>query len=134
MFRLGLSLSRCAPGLHIGRILFLVYINDIVKNIGCSIRLFADDTSLYIIVECSDLAARLLNSDLQTISDWDDLWLVEFHARKTMAMTLTRKLNSIQHPPLFLNNTMIQETPTHRHLGLTFSDSCVWKVHVQIYI
>ena len=46
-------------------------------------------------------------------------------------MTLTRKSNPIQHPPLFLNNMMIQETPTHRHLGLTFSDSCDWNVHVK---
>ena len=41
-----------------------------------------------------------------------------------MAMTLTRKLN----PPLFF--MMIQETSTHRHLGLTFSDSCNWRAHV----
>ena len=31
--------------------LFLVYINDIVTYIGSNIRLFADDTSLYIIVD-----------------------------------------------------------------------------------
>ena len=27
------------------------FINDIVQEIGCSIKLFADDTSIYIIVE-----------------------------------------------------------------------------------
>ena len=35
----------------LGTLLFLTYINDIVRNINSSIRLFADDTSLYIIVK-----------------------------------------------------------------------------------
>ncbi|MCG7879157.1 MAG: reverse transcriptase domain-containing protein, partial [Candidatus Thiodiazotropha endolucinida] len=118
-------------GSILGPLLFLVYINDIVKNISCSIRLFADDTSLYIVVEHPDLAARLLNDDLLTISSWADEWLVEFHAQKTMAMTISRKRNPPHHPPLFLNNTMIQETSSHKHLGLTFSDSCNWKIHVK---
>ena len=39
-------------------LLFLIFINDIVTDIGCNIRLFADDTSLYIIVEHPDVAAR----------------------------------------------------------------------------
>ena len=49
---------------------FFIYIKDIVKNIGCSIRLFADDTSLYIIEESALIAANLINTDLDTISTW----------------------------------------------------------------
>ena len=32
----------------LGPLLFLMYINDIVEDIGSYIKLFADDTSLYI--------------------------------------------------------------------------------------
>ena len=84
-----------SQGSMLGPLLFLLYINDIFKRIGRSIRLFTDDTSLYIIVECPDQAARIINADLLTISDWVVDWLVEFHAKKTMAMTLSRKSNTV---------------------------------------
>ena len=51
-------------GSILGPLLFLLFINDIAHDIGSSIRLFADDTSLYIIVEDPSVAAELLNADL----------------------------------------------------------------------
>ena len=74
-------LSVLAGGPHgsiLGPLLFLIYINDIVKNLGCSIMLFAVDTSLYIIVDSPDGAAYHLNVDLNSISTWADAWLVAF--------------------------------------------------------
>ena len=46
-----------------------VYINDIVENIGSHIRLFADDTSLFIIVDDPITSAARLNSDLDKNSN-----------------------------------------------------------------
>ena len=48
-------------GLILGPLLFLLYINDNLRNIGSNIRLFADDTSLFIIVENPITGAHLLN-------------------------------------------------------------------------
>ena len=44
-------------GSILGPLLLLSYINDIVKNIGSNICLFADDTSLFIIVDNPTTAA-----------------------------------------------------------------------------
>ena len=46
-------------------LLSIIYINDIVEDIHCNIRLFADNTSLFIIVDDPTEAAQLLNSDME---------------------------------------------------------------------
>ena len=107
------------------------FISTILPNALDVLFVCSQTTRLYIIVECPDQAARILNADLRAISAWAVDWLVEFHAKKTMAMTLSRKSTPVYHPPLFLNNTMIQETSTHKHLGLTFSNTCNWADHVR---
>ena len=62
-------------GSILGPLLFLVFINDIVEEINSSIRHFADDTSLYIIVDDPLDAAIKSNADLSRIDMWASMWL-----------------------------------------------------------
>ena len=57
-------------GSVIGPLIFLLYINDIVNEINVSVRLFGDDTSLYIIVDNPNSVAVTLNNDLRHITNW----------------------------------------------------------------
>ena len=53
------------------RSLFPVYVNDIMNDINNDIRLFADDTSLFVVVENDHaVAATSLTDDLNVISNW----------------------------------------------------------------
>ncbi|MCG8033360.1 MAG: reverse transcriptase family protein, partial [Candidatus Thiodiazotropha taylori] len=117
-------------GSILGPLLFLLYINDIVTDIGSNIRLFADDTSLYIIVDNPNAAAELINSDLVKISNWAHIWLVDFNAAKNEALLLSRKLNRPIHPPVYMLNHEINEVQFHKHLGIYFSEDCSWHKHI----
>ena len=100
------SVKACvSQGSILGPLLFLLYINDIVEDINSSIRLFADDTSLYIIVDDPIQATEQLNLDLANIHHWVDKWLVTFNPGKSEFILLSRKHNKPYHPPVLLNQT-----------------------------
>ena len=88
---LGGATSNWAPvyagvlqGSIVGPLLFLVFINDIVKGINSSIHLLADDTSFYNIVENPQTADLTMNFDLDTISTLAIGWLVDFHPQNSV--------------------------------------------------
>ena len=97
----------------LGPLLFLFYINDIVVDINSSIRPFADDTSLDIVVDDRIQAAEQLSLDLAKIPRWADKWLVTFNPEKSECIFLSRKYNKLYHPPVLLNQTRIAEVNSH---------------------
>ena len=101
-----------------------------MNEIGSNIRLFADDTSLFIIVENPYEAAMVLNSDLLKISRWANLWLVKFNPNKNEVMLFTRKFDIQDHPPVIMMDQQIQDVQFHKHLGVYFSSDCSWHHHI----
>ena len=82
--------------------LFLVYINDIVNDINNDIQLFADDTSLFVVVENDHAAATTsLTDDLNVISNWAKKWAIQFNSQKTKNIVFSRR--DREHPPVILD-------------------------------
>ena len=66
-------------GSILGPLLFLVYINDLPNELKSSVKLFADDTSLFTIVKDKNESANTLNNDLLLISKWAYNWKILFN-------------------------------------------------------
>ena len=88
-------------GSILGPLLFLIYVNDIVNNIESQILLFADDTSLFEIIDDPANFIRI-NNDLEKLNNWAQTWLVTFNPKKTKYMIFCQKnLLKMFIPPSF---------------------------------
>ena len=104
-------------------VLFLVryfYINDITENLEADCFLYADDTSLYDIVDTPEMSPVKLNNDLKKINDWAHQWLVTINPDKTESMIFSVKKLKVHHPDLFYGDKRIVDVSQHTHLGVTF--------------
>ena len=121
-------------GSILGPLFFLVFINDIVVEVNCSIKLFADDTTIYVIIENVTAAGELLNLNLDKVHKWSEKWLVNFNPQKTQSLLISRKTHPVNHPPLQMNNIPVQEVDKHKHLGLIFNNNLHWGEHINCII
>ena len=94
-------------GSILGPLLFLLFINDIVTEICSNIKLFADYTSLSLIVEDPVTASDLMDTDLDKIHSWAETWLVKFNPHKTEELIISRKTAPVDHPAVI----RISQTP-----------------------
>ena len=119
-------------GSVLGPLLFLIYINDITDEAQSSeIRLFADDTILYILVDNPVTSAAALNDDLKRIGTWASKWLVRFSAPKTKTMYISKKKQQALKPQLKMSGTALDEVESFKHLGVTISKDLSWHQHIE---
>jgi hypothetical protein len=119
-------------GSVLGPLLFLIFINDITYvTRHCKIRLFADDTCLFIEVDNPDVQAIELNEDLESLNKWAKTWHVEFSPPKSEEVIISRKRSSPIHPPATLDGTPVSRVPNHKHLGLIVSQDLSWNTHIE---
>ena len=57
-------------GSILGSLLLSVYIHDLADDLSSNIKLFADDTSLFSVVQDVNASAREINDDLKKIYNW----------------------------------------------------------------
>ena len=101
-------------GSVLGPLLFLIYINDLEKNVESNRKFVADDTMLFSIVNNPAISANELNHDLKVISQW--AYLV--------------KKRCPNHPSLFFNESVVPTVFEQKHLGLTLDSKLSFESHV----
>ena len=84
-------------------------------------KLFADDTSLYSVVENMSKSANELNNDLTKISTSAFQWKMNPNpdpTKQTQEVIFSRKLQNTNHPCLIFNHNTFSLTESHKHLGI----------------
>ena len=97
-------------GSILGPLLFLIYINDLSENIESTVKLFADDTSLFSVVHNNNTSAEVLNRDLQGTFEWAHKWKMSFNhdvSKQAQEVIFSRKQAQSVHPDLVVNKTSV---------------------------
>ena len=116
-------------GSRLGPLLFIIYINDISKDLESEILIFADDTTLLASGTDPTETTEILNRDLNKISNWAKKWKINFNPKKSKDMIFSKKYicNSL---PVMFNNTLIERVSSHKHLGIYITNTLDWSLQV----
>ena len=120
--------SGVPQGSVLGPTLFLAYINDLPEQVKSNVRLFADDTALYLTFSKS-LTPSILQQDLQHLESWEKAWDMEFNPSKCQVIHITRSRRPAQNK-YYLHGVLLEAVPAAKYQGVDISENLSWNTHI----
>ena len=130
--------SGVPQGSVLGSILFLAYINDLPEQVKSRVRLFADDTVMYLAISStmylaisSTTEGQVLQIDLACLEQWEKMWDMQFNPSKCQVLHITRKVKPL-YTKYILHNVELESASAAKYLGVTIADDLSWSPHIDI--
>ena len=117
----------------LGPLLFLIYTDDLPEGLESSVKLFADDASLFSTLYDPNKSAYQLDKNLKKISDWatNGKWsLIQTYLSKQVIFS--RKTNKINHTNTTFDRIPVSCTPCQKHLGLYLHEKLNFNHHINV--
>ena len=122
--------SGVPQGSVLGPILFLAYINDLPGGISSQVRLFADDTALYLTIKGEEDSSAL-QKDLDTLSVWESKWDMQFNPSECQVVQVTgSKSKKPINSEYILHGQVLETVTCARYLGVDVSSTLSWNSHI----
>ena len=117
----------------LGPMLFLAYINDLPDQVKSRVRLFADDTAMYLDLN-AQTDSEILQKDLEKLEIWEKFWDMSFNPSKCQVIHVTRRTKPFQ-TDYRLHGCVLESVSSAKYLGVTISEdlrslSLRWTDHI----
>ena len=106
--------SGVPQGSVLGPLLFLIYVNDMEKNIDTQISKFADDTKLFGRAS-SDNQCAAIQMSLNSLIDWSEKWQMSFNTEKCKVLHFGNNNKKYKYK---MGENELQSTNCERDLGV----------------
>ena len=109
----------------------MLYINDLPDNIQSNVRLFADDTAVYLSVQGHE-DADILQDDLNVLQEWEKVWDMEFNPSKCQVLHISRSRRPIKHNSYTMHGQVLGSINIDhaRYLGVDISSDLNFNHHI----
>ena len=114
--------------------MFLIYINDLSDDLKSECKLFADDTSLFSVVNDINTSASDLNEDLEKIGNWSFKWKMNFNPdpnKQAQEIICSRKKTASLHPVVYFDNKPVKSSQIQKHLGMILDSNLSYEHHIK---
>ena len=109
----------------LGQTLFLIYINDLPDVVENVVKLFADDTKIYSVVN-NEYQQLKLQEDLDSLMNCSDTWLLRFNSSKCKHLHMGREADA----SYSIGDTEIQRISHEKDLGVIVDQQLKFQHHI----
>ncbi|BHF63123.1 hypothetical protein SprV_0200611300 [Sparganum proliferum] len=113
--------SDVQQGLVLGHALFLIFINDCIKDLDCNVTPFANDIKLWKVIR-NAADADHLQANSNRLEDWSKRWLMSFNICKCNFLQLG-SFEAYSPRTYFLHGTLLQQVDSQKYLGVWITSS-----------
>ena len=110
-----------------GPILFLIYINDISRNIMSDTKVFANDLKVYRLLGDTKEDAEELQKDLSYLESWSNDWQLKFNTDICEVMRISKK-NDYLSAQYHLCGNQLKTVSEVKDLGIYITSNLSWSI------
>ena len=122
--------SGVPQGSVLGPLLFVIFINDLEESVKCGVKLYADDTKIWAVIN-SDMDSEEFQKQINALFQWSVTWQLHFHPDKCHILKLGNKPDETAYTiGTDENLKILEESTEEKDLGvvidnkLNFSNHC----------